>query len=110
MSFQGRHGVREAERESAQEFRVDIEVDADLARAGRSDELADTVDYTMVRAAARQVIEGPSRRLLEALARDIAERVLELPHVAAVSVHVAKRPASMEPIDAAAVHIRRTRV
>src|SRR5437764_1345120 len=30
MSFQGRHGVRDAERESPQEFRVDIEVEADL--------------------------------------------------------------------------------
>jgi dihydroneopterin aldolase len=109
MSFQGRHGVREAERETAQEFRVDIDVDADLAPAGRTDDLADTVDYTKVRAAARQVIEGPSRLLLEALARDIAERVLELPHVAGVSVRVAKRPASMQPIEAAAVHIKRTR-
>src|SRR6058998_3594694 len=58
MSFQGRHGVRPAEREQPQEFKVDIEVDADLARAGESDKLADTVDYTAVRAAAREVIEG----------------------------------------------------
>jgi len=30
MSFQGRHGVRAAEREKPQEFRVDVEVDCDL--------------------------------------------------------------------------------
>ncbi|HKW60887.1 MAG TPA: dihydroneopterin aldolase [Candidatus Dormibacteraeota bacterium] len=109
MSFQGRHGVRDAERESAQEFRVDVEVEADLSGAGRSDRLGDTVDYTKVRAAAREVIEGPSRQLLESLAGAIAERVLSLPHVDAVTVRVAKRPASMQPIDAAAVHIKRTR-
>ena len=39
----------------------------------------------------------------------IAERVLRLPRVAAVSVQISKRPESMQPIDAAAVRINRTR-
>src|SRR5713101_6412633 len=76
MSFQGRHGVRPAEREHAQEFRVDLEVETQLANAGRSDRLADTVDYTRLRAIAKEVIEGPPRRLLESLAAEIAERSL----------------------------------
>jgi 7,8-dihydroneopterin aldolase/epimerase/oxygenase len=109
MSFQGRHGVRDAERANAQEFKVDVEVEADLRSAGDSDRLEDTVDYTRVRAAAREVIEGPARRLLESLAAQIAERVLALPRVAAVSVRITKFPASMQPIDGAAVHIKRTR-
>jgi len=109
MSFQGRHGVRDAERESAQEFRVDVEVEADLAEAGRSDRLDDTVDYRKVRATAREVIEGPPRQLLESLAGEIANRVLALPRVEGVAVRVAKRPAGMQPIEAAAVHIKRTR-
>ena len=109
MSFQGRHGVRPAEREQPQDFKVDIEVEADLAAAGRTDRLADTVDYTAVRAAAREVIEGESRQLLESLASAIAEKVLALPRVESVSVRVAKRPASMQPIEAAAVRISRTR-
>ena len=109
MSFHGRHGVRDAERENTQEFKVDIDVDADLSDAGRTDRLADTVDYTKVRAAAKEVIEGPSMQLLEALAGAIAERVLQLPRVEGVSVRVAKQPPSMQPIDAAAVNIRRTR-
>jgi dihydroneopterin aldolase len=109
MSFYGHHGVREAERDQTQEFRVDIEVEANLEEAGQTDRLDDTVDYTKVRDAAREVIEGPSRQLLESLAGAIAERILALPHVNAVSVRVAKRPASMQPIDAAAVHIKRTR-
>lgn len=109
MSFQGRHGVRAAEREEAQEFRVDLEVDADLGRAARSDELADTVDYTKLRRIARQVIEGPPASLLETLATRIAEQVLDVPGVTSVSVRVAKRPPSMQPIDAAAVRINRTR-
>ncbi len=109
MSFQGRHGVRDAERENPQEFKVDIKVDAELGDASHSDHLADTVDYTQLRAAAREVIEGPPRKLLESLAGEIADRIVRLPHVQTVSVRVAKRPASMQPIEAAAVRINRTR-
>lgn len=109
MSFHGRHGVRDAERDQPQEFKVDIKINADLAEAGRSDRLADTIDYTQVRAAARDVIEGESKKLLESLATAIAERILRMPRVEAVSVRVAKRPASMQPIEAAAVRINRTR-
>ncbi len=109
MSFQGRHGVRPAEREQPQEFKVDLDIEADLGPAGESDRLADTVDYSRARAAAKEVIEGTSMELLESLAAAIAERILDLPRVEAVSVRVAKRPASMQPIEAAAVRIVRTR-
>jgi dihydroneopterin aldolase len=109
MSFQGRHGVRPAEREQAQEFRVDLEIEADLTDAGRSDRLEDTVDYSQARAAAKAVIEGESKLLLESLAAAIAERILSLPRVEAVSVQVAKRPASLQPMESAAVRIERTR-
>jgi dihydroneopterin aldolase len=109
MSFQGRHGVRAAERERSQEFKVDLEVDCDLNRPGRTDRLEDTIDYTRLRAITREVIEGESVNLLETLAARIADRVLALPQVVGVSVRVAKRPASMQPIEAAAVHINRTR-
>lgn len=109
MSFQGRHGVRPEEREHPQEFRVDLDVERDLDQAGRSDKLADTVDYTKLRAIAKEVVEGPSVKLLETLAGRIAEQALKVSGVAAVSVRVAKRPASMQPIESAAVHINRTR-
>ncbi|GAC1512474.1 MAG: dihydroneopterin aldolase [Candidatus Dormibacteraceae bacterium] len=109
MSFQGRHGVRAAEREQPQEFRVDVEVDFDLSEAGRTDRIEDTIDYTRVRAIAKDVIEGESLKLLESLAARIAERVLQLPKVGAVAVRIAKRPASMLPLDGAAVRINRTR-
>jgi dihydroneopterin aldolase len=109
MSFQGRHGVRPAERERPQEFKVDVEVDCDLSEPGKSDRIEDSVDYRRVRAIAKEVIEGESQNLLETLAARIAERVLQLPKVAGVSVRIAKRPESMQPIGAAAVRINRTR-
>ena len=81
----------------------------DLEAAGRSDEIAETVDYRRLRAIARDVITGEPAHLIEALAQRIADRALAEPRVNAVSVRVAKRPASMEPLDAAAVEIKRSR-
>src|ERR1700716_1801231 len=109
MVFSGRHGVRPAEREHAQEFRVDVELDSDLVQAGRSDRVEDTVDYRRGRAIAKEGVEGESVQLIETLASRIAERVLDLDRVVAVSVRIAKRPESMRPIEAAAVQIKRTR-
>jgi len=109
MSFNGRHGVRPAEREQPQEFRVDVKVETDLVAPGRSDSVEDTVDYRRVYAIAKEVIEGESAKLIEALAHRIAERVLEVDKVVSVSVRIAKVPESMRPIDAASVKIRRTR-
>jgi dihydroneopterin aldolase len=109
MAFSGRHGVGAAERQHAQRFKVDVELDVDLSEAGRTDRLEDTLDYRKVRAIAKEAIEGESVKLIETLAARIAERALALPKVSAVTVRVAKRPASMSPIEAAAVHISRTR-
>ena len=77
MVFQGRHGVLELERARAQPFEVDVEIHLDLRPAGLADDLSKTVDYRDVFEICRSVIEGPSRLLIEALAEQIAEAVLE---------------------------------
>lgn len=84
-------------------------VECDVHRAGETDELADTIDYSRLHQIVRDVVEGPHRNLLETLATKIAAGVLDEPGVTSVSVRVAKRPAGMQPIDSAAVHIKRTR-
>lgn len=88
---------------------MDLEVDCDLTKPGRTDQLEDTIDYTKLRAIAKEVVEGESLNLLETLAGRIAEGILKVAGVVSVSVTVSKRPASMHPIEAAAVHINRTR-
>jgi dihydroneopterin aldolase len=76
MRFEGRHGVLEEERARPQPFEVDVEVYLDLGPAGRTDDLAHTVDYRDVFEICRDVVEGPSCRLVEALAERIASRLL----------------------------------
>jgi dihydroneopterin aldolase len=111
MRFQGRHGVEEEERARPQPFDVDVEIDLDLRAAGRADDLGLTVDYRDVFEICRSVVEGPSRRLIEALAEAIAERVLERSIVAGVTevvVRVRKPQAPLPgPLDHAAVEITR---
>ena len=90
MRFHGRHGVEDAERRTTQPFGVDVEIVRDLGPAGRSDDLARTVDYGAVFAVCRDVVEGRSFRLIEALAEAIAEAILRSFPVAEVVVRVRK--------------------
>lgn len=108
MAFWGRHGVLPEEREQGQPFLVDVELGADLAAAGRADDLALTVDYRRVYAVVREVVEGPPLRLLEAVADETARRLLELSGVRTVTVRVRKPQARLDgPLEAAAVEVRR---
>src|SRR2546422_916487 len=68
MTFFGRHGALPAERELGARFSVDVVLEADLADAGRSDRLEDTVDYVRAYAVVQEVVEGEPCRLLEAVA------------------------------------------
>ncbi|CAN5591651.1 dihydroneopterin aldolase [soil metagenome] len=91
MDFFGRHGVTDDERAEAQQIQVHLEATLDLAPAGRSDELADTVDYGQVYEVCREVVEERSFHLLEAIAEAIAGSVLErFARVESVSVRVDK--------------------
>ncbi|HKA08858.1 MAG TPA: dihydroneopterin aldolase [Candidatus Dormibacteraeota bacterium] len=92
MAFFGHHGVHQAERELGARFVVDAELEMDLAAAGRSDHLQDSLDYRQPYTAVREVVEGDSCHLIEALAERIANRLLAFDRVSRVTVRVRKRP------------------
>ena len=111
MRFEGRHGVLEEERTNAQPFEVDVELYLDVRPAGVADDISLTVDYREAFQICREVVEGPSVQLIEALAETIAARLLSefrAPAVSEVVVRV-RKPAVMLPghLDAALVEIRR---
>ncbi len=111
MVFYGHHGVAPAEREVGQRFVVDLEVERDLSVAGASDNLEDTVNYTQIYRAVKEIVEGPSHNLLESLAHDIARRVLEQLPMEAVRVGVKKPnpPIKGAVLSGASVEIYRRR-
>ena len=91
MVFFGRHGVLATERELGQRFVVDLEMGLDLCRAGVSDDLAETVDYSEVYHRVREIVEGEPYDLIEAVAERVAASVLEThPKIEAVRVKVSK--------------------
>ncbi|MGH2350439.1 MAG: dihydroneopterin aldolase [Chloroflexota bacterium] len=110
MVFYGHHGVDPAEQALGQRFTVDVELERDLRKPGRTDDLHDTVNYAQVYRIAKQVLEGPSKNLIEAVAEEIARRVAESCHgIEAIRVRVRKPevPIKGSVLGAAAVEIER---
>ena len=68
MSFYGYHGITEAEKETGRLFEVDCELEVDLAEAGHTDRLKDTVNYAEVYEVIRKTLEDRAFSLLEAIA------------------------------------------
>lgn len=90
ISARGHHGVLDFERREGQTFVVDVVMSVDLAPAGASDRLDDTVNYAEVAGDVVALVEGEPLDLIEALAARIADRVLARPLVEAVDVVVHK--------------------
>ena len=108
MVFYAYHGVYGAERELGQKFEVDVELEADLGPAGRSDDLALAIDYTKVYGLVRGIVEGRAFSLIEGLAEAIARELVETFEVSAVVVRVRKPHAPMGGLlDSVEVEIRR---
>lgn len=104
----GRHGCLPEEHERDQPFEVDLDVHLDLSVAGRSDRLADTLDYGGMAATVAAVVAGPPSALLERVAERIAAAVLADDRVGAVTVVLRKlRPPV--PVDLATAGVRISR-
>jgi dihydroneopterin aldolase len=109
LELSGRHGVLDEERREGQRFLFDLwlEVPAD---AVTSDRLEDAVDYRDVVALVREVSDGRTFRLLEALAGAVADAVLRRFPVERVRVRVRKPDVRLDaPVEHAAVTVERSR-
>lgn len=112
MRFEGHLGAGSEERSGPQLVEVDLDVEADLSAAARSDVLADTVDYAPLIELTRRIVEGGTYALLERVAGAIAEGALAAdPRIEALTVRVRKLAVPMDlDIDHAQVELRRDRL
>ncbi len=101
-------GVEDAERRQKQDVIINLVIYTDLQRPGRSDDFADALDYSALKKKVVALVENSHRRLLEALAEDIARLCLEYPAVQAVRVSVDK-PGALRFARSVAVDIKRRR-
>ena len=103
-----RLGVTAAERAKPQEVLVTVTLHADLAKACRSDRLADSIDYKALKLRILKAAEARRFKLIERLAQAVADLALADRRVARVEVTVQK-PGALRFARCSEVAISRTR-
>ena len=101
-------GINPWERLTKQRITIDIEMNADLSKAGASDSIEDTINYRTISKAIISEIEESSYGLVEALAARVAEICLEDPLTQSVEVTV-RKPGAVCKATAVGVVVRRSR-
>lgn len=109
----GYHGVHQFERDYGQRFVVDLTVHCDLAPAGRTDDLAATLDYGQLARLIETMVSTEPVNLLETLAENIAAAVFEhaltsevTVETVEVTVHKPQAPLSVTFADVAVTVVR----
>ena len=98
-------GTLPEERTRKQPLILDLEIALDLSSAGRTDDLAQTIDYSEIEDKMLRLAETAHFQLIEAFAQAAADIVLSYEKVAACTVTVFKPGASRR----AQVKVRITR-
>jgi len=110
IKFHGFHGLTKLERQVGVRLSVDVTLELDLEKSGRSDRMADTLDYALVHRKVIEVSREKSYRLLEAFARTLLDEFLRSFPVDRVTVRVRKETPVLEGIvDAVGVQMSRSR-
>jgi len=101
-------GVNPEERTNLQDVNLQVTLFADLRPAGRSDNLADTIDYKRLKGDIRALVEGSTYFLIEKLAHEVARLCLNRPGVERAVVRVEK-PGALRFARTVAVVVERSR-
>jgi dihydroneopterin aldolase len=101
---EGRHGARPGEKDTAQPFVVDLDLEVDVT----GDEIDATADYRGIIERVREVIEGGSFDLIESMAASIAGACLTFGPIERATVVVHKpNAANRLEIDGVAAAVTR---
>lgn len=99
-------GIHDWEREKKQDVLVNIELEADCAAAGKSDDFKDAVDYRALTKKVIALIETSQFYLVEKMAEEIAGLCLADPRVELVRVRVEK-PGALRFAQSVGVEVER---
>jgi dihydroneopterin aldolase/D-erythro-7,8-dihydroneopterin triphosphate epimerase len=100
-------GIFPEERREKQDIIINVVLEADLAAAAVSDQLADTVDYKTLKKKILALVDSSAFNLIEALADRIARLALEDRRVRRATVTVDK-PGALRFARSVAVELART--
>jgi dihydroneopterin aldolase/2-amino-4-hydroxy-6-hydroxymethyldihydropteridine diphosphokinase len=101
-------GINEEERRNRQDVLINIRLHADTRAAGRSDDIADAVNYRTLTKRIIALVENSQFYLVEKLAAEIAALCLDDPRVEQADVRVEK-PGALRFARSVGVEIQRTR-
>lgn len=91
LKFRANHGYFESERIEGNDFEVDLVFKLFLEKAGKTDDLKYTVDYSAAQQIVASVMHGESVNLIETLALRIGNKIeQEIPQADGFSVTVRK--------------------
>jgi dihydroneopterin aldolase len=109
LELEGFHGATVREKHEGQPFVFDVQLAAHDAGV-RSDQLADTVDYTKIAACVKEVSASRRFNLIEALAAAVADTLIERFEVSRARVRVRKPEVTLEaPVAYTAATVERVR-
>ncbi len=110
LEFHGRHGTEPWEKETGCRFTVDLELRADFKEACGSDRLEDALDYRVIFARTRHVLEEESHNLIEKVAARLVHEMFRTFPIDGTTVRVAKPEARIGGLNQAVeVELTRTR-
>lgn len=101
-------GIYPEERKEKQDVLINITLHTDLRKAGKSDDINDTVDYKAIKKEVVSMVEESSFLLIERLAEEASIIALRPEGVSAVDVSVDK-PGALRFARSVAVEIHRRR-
>ena len=99
-------GIFPHERKEKQDVMINIVLEGDLSAAGRSDDIADTINYKTIKKRILKLVEKSSFFLVEKLAQEIAETCLKDRNVTHVTVTLDK-PGALRFARSVAVEVTR---
>ena len=102
-------GVYDWEHEQTQPLILDLEMDWDHRKAAESEQLNDALDYDALSQAVIQLIQARPRALIETIAEEVAQLILQQFKTPRVRVKVAK-PQAVPAAQYTAVELVRSQV
>ena len=110
IKFHGFHGLTRMEREVGVRLSVDLSLEVDMDRPGRSDAFEDTLDYRRVHQCVMDVGRGRSHKLLESFAWTLLGTLFEEFPADRITVRVRKETPVLDGIvDSVGVEMTRSR-
>lgn len=77
MQFFGYHGLFPEENRLGQRFTVDVELYLHMKKAGKTDQMEYSIDYSEVYHRVKNIVEGEAKNLIETVAELIATELLD---------------------------------